>query len=456
MGIGGSGISAIAMLAKKMGYVVNGCDLSETTAYSNKLNDYKIPFLVGHDPRHLKDIDVLVVTPAVYYQSNNHAEYVEAKNIIPVITWQEFLGTFLHRDKVVICVAGTHGKSTTTALATILFADAGLDPTATVGATVKALNANFRYGNGKLFITEADEFFDNFLHYRPEVIILNNIEMDHPDFFKNEKQLFESYKKFVSGLIGKRVLIANQNSSGIGKLINLLDKTALKQIKVIGYSLSGNKKYFEADTEIVGCIRNQTSTKTSFTVDGSDTEFSLGLPGIHNVSNALGVIALSQLYDIKIDVVDNTLRNFEGIGRRLELIGEKNGVTVYDDYAHHPTAIKATIQALRQKFPTSNLITVVEAHSYSRTKLLLKEYKGVFGLADKVIIGPIFRARDKSDFGVSEESIAKATKHKNIYYTKDMTGILKKVKENLEKDTVILIMGAGESYIWSKKIYEAI
>ncbi len=417
MGIGGSGMSGIAFLSSKMGYNVTGCDLEESTAYSDK-------FFHGHSPDHLKNIDLLVVTPAVYFQKFKDPELVVGEKRRISITWQEFLGKYLHNGKKVICVVGTHGKSTTTAMAGKLLTDAGLDPLVNLGANYKEWQGGARFGRGKYFVTEADEFYDNFLNYHPEIIILNNVEFDHPDYFKSEKQIFDSYKKFIGNLVGEKVLIVNADSPGVQKLLGEIDTSGLKIIK---YSLKDK-----------------------------NLDLHLKIMGKHNLANALGVIALGRYLKINEGVITKSLEEFPGVGRRMELISERNGIGVYDDYAHHPTAIKATVDSLRENYKDKRIWAIYEAHSYSRTKALLPNYNGVFDSADKVIIGPIFEARDTEHFGISENSIAKASNHKDTICFGDAGKMFLYLNEYLKPGDVVLVMGAGKSYLWARKIAKII
>ena len=380
MGVGGSGMAGISFLASKMGYEVTGCDLERE----------------GHDVSHLKNTDLLVVTPAVFYQSAKHPELVEGEKRGIVLTWEKFLGKYLHKGKRVICIAGTHGKSTTTAMVGKLLEDAGLDPLVNLGANYKRWGGGARFGKGDYFVTEADEFFDNFLNYHPEIIILNNVEFDHPDYFKSEKQMLDSYKKFMENLKGKKILITQKDSL--------------------------HKK------------------------------FNLKVFGEHNQKNANMAYLLGKKLGIKEKTIIKSLESFPGIERRMELISNTNGVKVYNDYAHHPTAIKATLVALREKYSKKRIWAIVEPHGYDRTHALLKNYKGVFQSADKVIIGPIFRARDSETFGITPKSVAEASGHLDILTANSMDQIVEIIKNGVKKGDVILVMGAGKSYLWAKEI----
>lgn len=435
MGIGGSGMSAAAALAKAAGFDVDGCDININTPYVEKLKK-DVSIHSGHSPKHLKDTDLLVVTPAVYFDEPRPDELVEAKK---AMAWQAFMGQELQNEKEVICVAGTHGKSTTTAMLSLVFEAAKLDPTVMIGATVRNWGANFRIGKSDKFIVESDEFFDSFLNYSPNVIVLNNIEFDHPDYFNSEEQLIESFTKHINSLVGKRVLIANIDSPKAASLIKEIDG-----LNIITYSL------IDQTADYCARVIERTEEGSKFELN-SDT-YELSLSGDFNVSNALGVIAVSKLYGIPITTIKNTLKTFSGIGRRMEYLGEKDGVKIYDDYAHHPTAIRETLLALRQKHPSQKIFAIIEPHSYSRTKALLDQYKNAFVQADDVIIAPIFKARDTETFGVNEDSIVEASGHKTARTLGSFDEITKYISTNAKPKDVVIVMGAGKSYELSRKL----
>jgi UDP-N-acetylmuramate--alanine ligase len=418
MGIGGSGMAGVAHIASETGYKITGCDLEGKTAYAEHI-------FKGHSPDHLKDADLLVVTPAVYYQNSKNPELLEGESRGIAMTWQKFLGENLTKGKKVICIAGTHGKSTTTAMAGRLLIEAGLDPSVIVGANVPDWNGNSRYGKGEYFIIEADEFNNNFLHYSPEIAIINNIEFDHPDFFKSEKEVFESFKKFVGKLTGMKILIVNEDSEGVNRFLEMISKNDLKIIK---YS---DKK--------------------------QNLGFSLTVSGKHNIANALGVMALGKLLGIDEKIIQKSLSTFSGIGRRMELIAEGTkpdciGVKVYDDYAHHPTAIAATLGGVRDKYPNAKILAVVEAHGYRRTKALLPKYKNVFDNADKVLIGPIFQARDEVDKSVTPQKILEASKHPNGSAFDSFDTLIENCRLIIGNYNIVMVMGAGKSYLWAREI----
>ena len=382
VGIGGSGVSGVAKLAQNLGYTVTGCDL-ETG---------------GHSVDHLKNIDLVVVTPAVFYQNDNHPEILEARRLDVLMTWQEFLGKYLLEGKKLICIAGTHGKSTTTAMAGKLLIDNGFDPIVVLGATVPEWGGSSRFGQGEYAVVEADEFNNNFLNYKPEIAIINNIEFDHPDFFKNEEEVFESFEKFKKNLVGEKILIT--------------EKDSLKK------------------------------------------KFNLKILGEHNQKNANMVYLLGKKLGINDENIIKSLESFAGIGRRMELIGERNGIKVYDDYAHHPTAIKTTLDGLREKYPNEKILAIVEPHGYKRTKEFLEKYKGIFDAVDGVIIGPIFAARDEKDDSITPELVAKTSDQKNAIGLDSFDKIIGKLKMENGNYDIVVVMGAGRSNIWAKKISE--
>ncbi|HKC04830.1 MAG TPA: UDP-N-acetylmuramate dehydrogenase [Patescibacteria group bacterium] len=393
MGIGGSGISGVAKLAEKMGYGVTGCDVEKNTAYSKNI-------FQGHDKSHIKNADLVVVTPAVLFSDKKIEEVEDAKNMMKLMTWQEFLGKVLLKQKKLICIAGTHGKSTTTAMAAKLLIDAGFDPTVIIGAVVPEWNSNSRFGRGEYAIVEADEFNNNFLNYHPEIAIINNIEFDHPDFFKNEEEVEESFDKFKENLIGQKILITEKDSL--------------------------NKK------------------------------FNLKVFGEHNQKNANMVFLLGKALGIPEDKITKSIEEFNGIGRRMELISDNNNIKIYDDYAHHPTAIATTLLGVKEKYPNSKILAIVEPHGYKRTKAFLSKYKGVFKDADKVIIGPIFKARDEIDKSVSPELIAKISGHKDVLGVSSFDKVIENCKLIISNYDIVIVMGAGKSYLWAREIADLI
>lgn len=390
MGISGSGMSVVSEIARAQGYEVTGCDLKTG----------------GHDVAHLKDIDILAVTPAVYFQSAQHPELVEGQKKGIAMTWQEFMGKYLHKNKFVICIAGTHGKSTTTAMTGKVLTEAGLDPTVELGAS------GHRIGKGKYFVSEADEYYGNFLHYHPDIVILNNIELDHPEYFKTIDSLVAMYQKFIDQIKPGGILIYNTDSPLIHKL-NLPQNS-------IHYSISEFPK-----------------------------NLNLKIPGDHNKANAMGVIKLAEI--LKIDY-KKALGEFEGIDRRLQELGTKRDITILDDYANHPTAFKANIDAVISKYPNKQIWVVIEPHTFSRLRAVLPELAPALKDADHVIISKIFASREQDPGDFTGANIAKSVP--NSLYIPEFEQIIEHLKLKTKKGDIILVMGSGNSDKLAREILQ--
>ena len=400
MGIEGAGLSAVAKIAKSYGFNISGCDLKTG----------------GHDISHLKGIDILAVTPAVHFQSAQHPELVEGGRRGILMTWQEFMGKYLHKGKFVICIAGTHGKSTTTAMAGQLLQASGLDPTVEVGAN------GSRFGKGKYFISEADEYYGNFLHYHPDIVILNNIELDHPEYFGTFEKMLDTYAQFVSQIKPGGTLIYNMDNLGNRQLI---PKIQSSKISIVGFLLSDFPK-----------------------------KLRLSVPGNHNKANAMGIIKLAEVLKISNKILYKVLKDFTGIGRRLEELGTINGITVIDDYANHPTAFKANLQAVKEKYPERRIWAVIEPHTFSRPKATLSDYPAAFRLAHQVIISKIFASRETDPGNFTGADIAAATPR--AIYIPEFSDIATYFKQHAQPGDVILVMGSGDSSKLARQILEAL
>lgn len=376
LGIAGSGASAAAAIAKGLGFEVSGCDLS----------------LEGHSPEHLKNIDILAITPAILSLDPNNAELKEAnKKGIKMLTWQEFMGKFLQKDKLVIAVCGTHGKSTTTAMIGLMLEDAGLDPTVELGAIVPRWGTNYRIPTHRhserseespIFVTEADEFNNNFLSIQPDITVITNIEMDHPEYFED----FNSYKKSFNKFIKQSKKVIDKPNS---KLIN----------------------------------------------------FPLIVPGEFNILNASLAYQVGLLLGINPQKIKQSLASYSGIGRRFEYLGKYKGAQIYTDFGHHPTEIKTTMKAAREKFPESKIWLIFEPHMFTRTKFLFDDFVKVFKEIpiDKIIITDIYQSREIDKGLVTSQQLANAA---NVIYIPKTK--LKNALDDAGKNDVVFFMGAGD------------
>lgn len=389
----------MAALAQAAGYQVTGCDLDASSDYLKDLSTIAIS--QGHSSAHINKVDLVVASPAILSLDPNNEELERAHDQqIPVMTWQEFMGKFLQKDKFVIAVAGTHGKSTTCAMIGMILAAAGLDPTVEVGAIVRQWGKNYRLGRSKFFVCEADEFNDNFLNYYPDLAVITNIEFDHPEYFQDEKQLKSSFKKFIS------------------------------QVKPGG-------RVFRLD-EVVR------------------VKYNLSIPGEFNQDNASLAAACARELGIDESIIKSSLENFSGVGRRFEQVGEIGGVKVFDDYAHHPTAISKTLQAFRQKFPDEKIFCIFQPHMFSRTWALFDDFVKAFQNApvDEIIVVDIFASREKDTGLVSSRQLMEAVGKDSVKYLSSLEDAHNWLKSRLAPGNIVVCMGAGDINKLSRKLVD--
>ncbi len=414
MGISGAGAAAVAGISKSYGYNISGCDLNIKSPYSEKL---RVPIQKGHGPSHLKDIALLVVSPAVLIYDKNNEEINEAKRQgIPVITWQEFQGKILQKEKFVIAVAGAYGKSTTTAMISKILIDAGLDPTCEIGANVLEWGSNFRVGKSKYYICEADEYFNNFLSYNPDISVILNIVWEHPDFFKTESDLVGSYIEFA------------KKTKENGKLIISPDKSKTEFIKKVSKEIS-----------LINVEK--------FNTDG------LMLIGDFRKENADFALTVAKVLNLDIKKAISSVRSFSGLARRLEHKGTIKGVHFYDDYAVQPYTIMVTANSLKDKFKDKRLLLVIEPHMYSRVSRFfgdfVKEIRNT--RVDTIYITDIFTAREKSKGNNLSKQLAEKIGHKATY-TGSIEETASAVAQDLGKYDIVCSMGAGDVY----KLYDLV
>lgn len=413
MGIAGSGTSACAKLAQAEGFQVSGCDKNFSGEFTEILADIKT--YDGHSTEHLEGVDILAVTPAVLSLDPDNTELVEAKKRdIKVMTWQQFLGKYLTGEKTVIAVSGTHGKSTTTAMVGKIMDDANLDPTVLLGATTSFWGSNFKIGNGKYFVVEADEFNENFMSLNPDFTILTNLEFDHPEYFKDFEQYKNTFKNFLHTT--KELIIANLEDENSKNVLN----------------------------------ENEPSSKPFYppVVDFSKNliDFDLNITGNQNVLNASAALNLALNLNIENEVIKNSLKNFPGIGRRMEFLGEINGAKIYSDFAHHPTAIKVATLQIKKQFPDKNIWIIYQPHMFSRTKALFSEFVESFKSLNVSGISmiDIYPSREKDTGLIHSRDLVRAINQPNVEYTGDLSEMFKAMQTMLSEKDVVIFMGAGD------------
>lgn len=456
MGIGGSGMAPVAIISKHLGFKVTGCDLSPGGYYSGELIKNNIEIQSGHSLEHLHGVDILAVSPAIFDLNPNHPEIIEAKRRNILMTWQEFAGKYLHENKVVIAVSGTHGKSTTTVLMGATLESGGFDPLVEAGTIYKPWGGGYRIGSSDYFVCEADEFNNNFLNFSPSIAIINNVEMDHPEFFKDFTNVKEAFKNFIRNLKSPKILVVNEESQGIREILQeLQDYIISNNIKIIGYYL--NDRYdFPFMCEYKGRILSTTTENTTFEVEFAEWKdsFEIGVTGIHNVANSLGVLAASLAIGMDKEALKSAFKNFKGIGRRSEFISEVRGVRFFDDFAHHPTAISSMLDSFRLSYPDKTIWAIMEPHQISRLKLFMNEFAAALGKSDRVVITKVFIGREKykgmeiPDMNLIVEQIGN---HK-ASYIEDFDSVADFIYSNTKPGDIVVVFGAGESYKLTQKI----
>lgn len=458
MGIGGSGMAPIAVIAKKSGFEVTGCDCNDVSYYSDALKKSGIDIKRGHSCEHLEGVDILAVTPAVFDINPDHPEIIEGRKRNILMTWQEFMGKYLQKDKYLIAVAGTHGKSTTTVLTGLALEAGGLDPIVEAGTIYRPWGGGFRISESKYFVCEADEFNCNFLNYAPSLIIINNIEMDHPEFFNNFTEFKDAFKMFISNMKHPGTLVVNEESEGIREvLIEMKTWLLEKKVKVVGYYLN-NKFDYPFDTQYKVVINSFTEAGSEFEIYGPNFKesFKLGLLGAHNVLNSLGVFCAAVDLGINTETLKVVFQKYKGIGRRTELVDEVNGIKVFDDYGHHPTAIASVLDTLRATYPGTKIYAIVEPHQISRLKLFQEEFIDALSKADEAIVTKTYIGREinKNLEPVDMNSFISKVKVGKASYIEDINEIADMISLKAKQGDIIVVFGAGNSYKFTKLIIE--
>lgn len=441
IGIGGISMSAIALVLKKYGYIITGSDKSEGDMISI-LEENGIPVFIGSNAELVKDADVVVYTSAI----NQHdPEFVRAKSLnIPTYERAQFLGLLLQCYEKPICICGTHGKTTTTSMLSKIFIDAELDPNVQVGSKFKTLNdLNYRIGESEYFILESCEYVDSFLNFPHHTATVLNIDEDHLDYFSGIEEIKASFKKFILMLPKDGILVINYDDmncmSVLDEVKNELEK---RNVKIYTFSLSESKADVYAKN--ISC-----NVKGFYSFDivykDKSKKFYLTVPGIHNVYDAIAAITTSLAHGLTLDQMEKSLNEFCGAKRRFEYKKTlENNVLVYDDYAHHPTEIKATLAAANQK-EHNRIISVFQPHTYSRTKELFDDFANSFSNADVAIFADIYAAREVDDGTVNSKMLADKVNENGTkaLYLPTFEEIAKYLKENAEPNDIILTIGAG-------------
>ena len=434
IGIGGISMSGFAELLYSMGFTITGSDWHESKI-TKHLESLGIQVVYGQKEENItKEIDLVVYTAAV---KKTNPEYQEAERLgLPLMERATMVGQVMKNYSSAIAIAGTHGKTTTTSIASHIFLEANLDPTISVGGILQAIGGNIRIGHSEHFITEACEYTNSFLQFFPTVGMILNIEEDHMDFFKDLDDIRHSFREFAKRIPAHGTLIINADIDNFEEIMEGLS------CKVLTYGLENTQADFTAANiayDDMGC------GAFDAVVNGETKEhFQLNVVGRHNISNTLACLALASLYGIDSPTVQRALTAFHGTDRRFEYKGEKNGFTIIDDYAHHPTEIQATLTAA-SKYPHKTLWCAFQPHTYTRTRAFLKEFASSLALADKVILADIYAAREKDPGDISSADLARELKNlgKEVHYLGSFEEIEKFILKNLVNGDLLITMGAG-------------
>ena len=433
VGIGGVSMSGIAEILINWGFTVTGSNNVENEN-TKKLEKAGIKVFIGHNAENVVGSDVVVHTAAV---KDDNIELKTAKNLgIPTIERADFLGEITRCFSDTITIAGTHGKSTTTSMVSLCFLEANQDPSIQVGADLSQIDGNYKVGNSEHFIIESCEYVESFLKFSPKSEIILNIDNDHLDYFKTFENVKNAFVKYVKLLPDDGILVVN----GYDK--NCLDLPQYTHAKALTYGITNKNVDFFA----VNIVFDNDGFP-EFDVYSHDKFYErikLHIPGMHNVLNALGCIALCNEYGLSSTDIKNGLSKFTGVGRRFEFKGKVNNASVYDDYGHHPTEIVATAKALMNKKYNQSWV-VFQPHTYSRTKLLMDDFAKALLNFDNIILLDIYAARENNTYNVSSEDLANKIKTlgKNALFIKDFDECVSYLKSHVHENDIIITQGAG-------------
>ena len=434
IGIGGISMSGLAEILLKEGFTISGSDNKES-ALTDHLEGLGATVFYGQKASNIiEGIDVIVYTAAIHEDNEEYQAAVQKG--LPLLTRAELLGQLMKNYETPVAISGTHGKTTTTSMLSHILLEGEMDPTISVGGILKAIGGNIRVGNSGVFVTEACEYTNSFLDFFPKIGVILNIEEDHLDFFKDLADIRHSFRRFAELLPEDGVLVIN------GDIEDLDELTEGLPCEVVRFGMDSSKDY--SATNILHDELGDASfdlVKNGEFID----RISLSVNGDHNVQNALAAIAVADKMGVPADVIKSGLKSFNGTDRRFELKGHVNGITIVDDYAHHPTEIQATLKAAKH-YPHKEIWCIFQPHTYTRTKSLFDEFVEALTLTDHVILADIYAARETDTLGISSRDVADALKEKgsDAYYFSSFKEIEDFCLEHCQKGDLLITMGAGD------------
>lgn len=434
IGIGGISMSGLAEILLDKGFQISGSD-SKTSPLTQALEAKGAQIFYGQRSSNIQDsVDVVVFTAAIHPDNPEYSCAVKKR--LPMLTRAELLGQIMRNYDTPIAVAGTHGKTTTTSMISHILLESDCDPTISVGGILPVIGGNIRVGNSETFVTEACEYTNSFLSFFPKISLILNIDADHLDFFKDIEDIRHSFRLFAEKLPADGTLIINSDTDKYTEIIRDLP------CEIITYGLNSNADYTAQNIQYneygyatFDCVKDGVNLGT----------YSLSVPGIHNVSNALATLVLGFKLGLNSEALKTGLKHFQGTDRRFQYKGKVGEVTVIDDYAHHPTEIKATLTAAKN-YPHKSLWCVFQPHTYTRTKALLPEFARALTFADHVVLADIYAARETDNLGISSRDLQKQILElgTDCHYFSTFDEIENYLLENCIPGDLLITMGAGD------------
>jgi UDP-N-acetylmuramate--alanine ligase len=435
VGIGGIGMSGIAELLLNLGYKVSGSDLKGSDI-TDRLKTLGGTLFKGHAAENIKGADVVVVSSAI--DPDNPEVQAAGQASIPVIPRAEMLAELM-RLKYSIAIAGAHGKTSTTSIVASVLAEGGLDPTVVIGGKLKSIGSNAVLGEGDFIVAEADESDGSFLKFSPTIAVVTNIDKEHLDFYADLDAIKTVFLNFLDRIPFYGLAVLCLDNEPIQDLIPRIKK------RYTTYGMTSQADFQIRDVE----FGQQKSRFDIYHRGNKMGMINLNLPGTHNVYNATASIAVGVELNIDFDQIKKALQTVEGVQRRLEIKGESNGVTVIDDYGHHPTEIKVTLETIEENWQNRRKVVVFQPHRYSRTRALFDEFSRAFYQSDVLVVLPIYAASEKMIEGVTSQNLCeeiKAHGHKEVIHADGFKAALSHLKQILQPGDVLLTLGAGDVY----------
>lgn len=445
IGVGGSGMSGIARIMLAKGCSISGSDINDS-AMLTSLQALGAEIFVGHEAKNLGNAELVITSSAI---APNNPELIAATTKGIPVAARAIALAWLMSESTSIAVAGTHGKTTTTAMLTVALQSAGLDPSFAIGGTINTAGTNAHSGSGSIFVAEADESDGSFLAYKPTGAIITNIELDHVDHFANEEAVFAVFEQFVGSIKQGGFLVACGDDAGVKILLQRINRNDL-QIYLYGKEANND---FRIDKIYLAPTK---STSTISSTGRKVGELNLAVPGEHNLLNALGAFAVASALNVAQDKVFSGLASFTGTKRRFELKGEVAGVKVVDDYGHHPTELIVTLTAAKNLAQTGRVLVIFQPHRYSRTAAFTSEFSQALKLADFTFLLEVYAASEKPLPGVSSLLIAKNMNSAQVKFEPSMLQIVTEIVAMAKSGDVILTLGAGDVSSLGEPILQAL